>query len=168
MAESYGGVFGAIPYAVRESDSWFFRIYVLVGTVAALFVALLTILALVVELGRTEGLTQGGLASFSRSLFVLVGFAAVAPLLAPTLLVARRHRRDDRVHEFYDQALAVAGYGFLASLYVALIISAPPEFQTPTSSAVIQLLYALPSLTAVVPPMLAVAGIAIAHLKLRE
>ncbi|MGZ0747542.1 hypothetical protein [Haloparvum sp. AD34] len=168
MAESYGGVFGAIPYAFRESDSGFFRIYVVVGTFAALFVAVLTALALVVELGRTEGLTQGGLAAFSRSLFVLLGFAAVAPLLAPTLLVARRHRRDDRVHEFYDQALAVAGYGFLASLYLALIISAPAEFQEPTSSAFVRTLYALPRLTAIVPPILAVGGIVVADRKLRE
>lgn len=166
MTESYGGVFGAIPYAIRESDSWFFKIYGLIGTLAAAVVALVVTLALVVEMGRTEVLSGGGLASFSRSLFVLVGFLAVAPLLAPTLFVARRHRLGRRVHELYDQALAAAGYVFLASIYLALLISAPADLREPTTSPIVGALYALHPAFAVVPPVVAAAAIFLVHRRL--
>lgn len=166
MTDSYRGVVGAVPYALFASKSWLFRSYVVVGTLAALFVAVVVTLALVVEMGRTQGV-EGGLTTFSRSLFVLVGLLAVGPLLAPTLLVARRHRREDPVHDRYDPALAVSGYLFLGSLYLALVVSVPPEHQEPTGSAAITALYAVHPLFAVVPPVVTAALIAIIHRRLR-
>lgn len=166
MLDSYRGVPGAIPYALFASRSWLFRIYVLVGTAAAALIAVVTALALVVEMGNTEELTTGGLASFTRTLFVLVGFLAVGPLLAPTLLVARRHRREEPAHERYDAALGLAGFGFLASIYLALLISAPADLREPTTSAVVGALYAAPSALAIVPPLVAAIVIAGVHRRL--
>lgn len=31
MADSYRGVFGAIPYAIRETESWTMRVYGVIG-----------------------------------------------------------------------------------------------------------------------------------------
>ncbi|SEH52370.1 hypothetical protein SAMN05192561_104128 [Halopenitus malekzadehii] len=167
MTEAYRGALGAFPYAVRASDSWFFRVYWLVGSLAALFIALVVGMGLIVELARTADLVRGGLVSFSRSLFVLVGFLAVGPLVAPVLLVARRHRLGTAVHRQYDQALAACGYAFLASLYLALVISAPPDFQTSTDSAVLALLYAAHPLFGLLPPFVAAAVMILAHRRLR-
>ncbi|WP_096389779.1 hypothetical protein [Halopenitus persicus] len=166
MTEAYRGALGAFPYAVRASDSWFFRVYWLVGSLAALFVALVVTMGLVVELARTSELVRGGLVSFSRSLFVLVGFLAVGPLVAPVLLVARRHRLGTDVHPRYDQALAACGYAFLASLYLALVISAPPAFQTPTDSALLELLYAAHPILGILPPLAAAVVMVLVHRRL--
>ncbi|GAB3412449.1 hypothetical protein GCM10027435_05160 [Haloparvum alkalitolerans] len=168
MLDSYRGALGAIPYALFASRSWLFRVYVLVGTAAAALIAVVMTLALVVEMGNTEDLTTGGLASFTRTLFVLAGFLTAGPLLAPTLLVARRHRREESVDDRYDAALALAGFGFLASIYLALLISAPAELREPTTSAVVGALYAAPSALAVVPPLLAATAIAAVHRRLHD
>ena len=92
MADSYRGVFGAIPYAIRHTDSWTMRVYGVVGALAAGLIATVVTLALVVWMAETADV-QGGTFRVSRSLYVIAGVAAVAPLLAPLLFVARRHRR---------------------------------------------------------------------------
>lgn len=166
MTEAYRGAIGAFPYAFSASDSWFFRVYWVVGTLAATIVTLVVGMALVVELGRTAELTRGGLVSFSRSLFVFLGFAAAGPLIAPVLLVARRHRRGTAVHRLYDQAMAACGYLFLGSIYLALVISAPAAFQEPTTSPVLGALYALHPVVAVVPPVVAFGVMVLTHRRL--
>lgn len=166
---AYRGVLGAIPYAVRASDSWFFRLYAVVGTLFAAAIGAVVTMALIVWMAETAGV-EGGTFAFSRSLFVVVGFGAVAPLLAPTLLVARRHRRGDPVHPLYDQALAAAGTLFLASLYLGLLASVPPEQQEPVSGALapaVESLYALPGATGIAFPALAAALLAAVHVRLR-
>lgn len=170
MADAYRSVFGAFPYAVRASESWFFRIYALVGTLFAVLVGGTMLLALIAFMGESADV-QGGLFAFSRSLYVLLGFAAAAPLITPVLLVARRHRRGDAVHEQYDQAMAATGYLFLASLYAGLLASAPPELREPVSglfAPIVELLYAAPRIGGIVPPTVAAIVMAYAHLKLRE
>jgi len=166
---AYRGVLGAIPYAVRASDSWLFRLYAVVGTLFAAAIGAVVAMALIVWMAETAGV-EGGTFAFSRSLFVVVGFAAVAPLLAPTLLVARRHRRGDPVHPLYDQALAAAGTLFLASLYLGLLASVPPAQQEPVSGALapaVEALYALPGAAGVAFPVLAVGLLIAAHVRLR-
>lgn len=153
--EAYDGLFGAFPYALRSSDSSLFRSYVVVGGLAALGIALLFTLALVVLLGETVGV-GGGEFSFVRAFFIFVGMLVVAPLVAPVLFVARRirHGNADRRFAF---AMGLLGYGFLGSLYLGAVISAPAGQQTlPTNSvlaAVVEGLYALPRLAGLVPAL---------------
>ncbi|MWG33707.1 hypothetical protein [Halomarina oriensis] len=172
---SYSGLFGAFPYAFRTSDSRLFRAYVVVGGLFALLVTLVFALALVTLLGQTAG-AGAGTFTFSRSLFILVGLFAVAPLVAPVLFVARQHRRDAGETR-YDLTMAGLGFLFLLSLYVATVISIPPEFVldgetvqrgTPSGlfAPVIAVLYTLPSVTSVVPPTLVGLSIYVAHRRL--
>ena len=48
MADAYRGVFGAIPYAFRATESLTMRAYAALGALAAAFVARVVTLALVV------------------------------------------------------------------------------------------------------------------------
>lgn len=151
---SYGGVLGAFPFAARASDSTLFRSYVALGGLVALLVTLLFVTGLVVLLGATVG-ASGGTFSFSRAFFVVVGLAVVAPILAPVLFVARRHRRGEGDRRF-DATLGALGYAFVGSLYVGLVVSAPPAHQTPVSGAiapVVTLLYSLPQAAGIAPPL---------------
>ncbi|XVH32517.1 hypothetical protein ACNS7O_04845 [Haloferacaceae archaeon DSL9] len=165
MADDYRGVFGAFPYAFRRSDSLLFKVYFVVGTLASVFIGLLFTFGLLVLLGETAE-TPGGTLTLSRSLYVLVGLFAAAPLMAPVLLVARRHRRGIPVAAGYDAHLALSGFVFLASLYVGVIISVPPDQQTAASGVlapIIEVLYATPQLAGVLPPTLAAVLIYAVH-----
>ena len=166
MADSYRGVFGAIPYAIRETESWTMRVYGVIGALAAGLIATVVTLALVVWMAETAEV-QSGTFLFSRSLYVIAGFAAVAPLLAPLLFVARRHRRGDPVKAGYDRKLAYGGFLFLLSLYVGMVISAPAELRDPTESVVVGALYGLPQVAGVVPPVLAAVVVFAIHYRLR-
>lgn len=160
---SYGGLPGAFPYALRSSDSWLFKSYVLVGGLAALLTALLFGLALVVLLGNTVGAGSGTF-SFVRAFFIFVGLLVVAPLLAPVLFVARRTRRG-RPDRRFDAAMAGLGYCFLGSLYLAGVISTPATNQQLPADTVLRpvvaAMYSLPRLAGLVPPLL-VAGAMVA------
>ncbi|WP_224333742.1 hypothetical protein [Haloprofundus halobius] len=170
MADGYNGVFGAFPYALRRSTSWLFRVYVAVSALVALFVSLVVGAGLVVLIGNTAGFA-GGQLTLSRSFYAVVGLLLVAPILAPTLFVARRHRREEsRANEHYDFALGLSGFVFLASLYAGAIITVPPDLQTPVDGALaplVELLYGLPQLAGVVPPLLAALLIFGLHRRLR-
>lgn len=172
---AYSGLFGAFPYAYRESESRLFRIYAVVGGLLALLVAVLFTFALVVAFGNTSGAT-GGTFTFSRTLFVLVGFFAVGPLVGPVLFVARQHRTGN-ADPRYDAAMAAMGFLFVVSLYVGAVVSIPAEFTldgetvdrgTPTGlfAPVVGLLYALPPLSSVVPPVLVAVGMVLLHRRL--
>jgi len=148
MAAGYRGLPGAFPYAYRSSGSWTLRAYVVLGGLAAAFVGLLFGAGVLALIGRTAGI-GGGTFTLSRALFVLVGFLAVAPMVAPVLLVARRHRHghhDDR----YDTALAVAGFCYLVALWLGAVLAAPSGPETP------------PLLTPA-PPLAAVALMIVLH-----
>lgn len=161
---TYSGLVSAFPYALRESDSWLFKCYVLVGGLVAAAVTLLFVFALVVLVAATTG-GPGGTFTVSRAFFVIVGLFVVAPVLAPVLLVARRHRHT-RASRRYDAALALAGYLLLCSLYVGVVITVPPEQQIQPTGAlapVVEALYALPALGGLLPPVLAVGVMAVVH-----
>lgn len=166
MADSYRGVFGAIPYAIRHTDSWTMRAYGVVGTLAAVLITVVVTLGLVDWMAETAEV-QSGVFLVTRAMYVVFGFAAVAPLLAPLLFVARRHRRNDPVAVGYDRKLAYTGFGFLASLYLGMLISAPADLREPTSSAVVGALYALPPLVGFVPPVVATFLLFWTHRRLR-
>jgi hypothetical protein len=97
---------------------------------------------------------------------MVVGLFIVAPTLAPTLLVARRHRREGRGHRSYDAALALVGYLFLLSVYVGVVITVPPAQQTTPTGALaplIAVLYGLPQLVGLVPPVVGALLIVAVH-----
>lgn len=166
MADSYGGVFGAFPYAFRASGSLLFKSYAVVSALAALGWTALFALALVVLVAQTA-VGQGGSLTLSRSFYVLVGLFVVAPTVAPTLFVARSHRRAERRSPRYDAALAAAGYLFLASLYVGLVMSVPPEFQRASAGSVVGALYALPQVAGLLPPVAAALLVLAVHRTVR-
>lgn len=170
--DAYGGLLGAFPYALRRSDSLLFRSYVLVGGTIALVVGAIVTAAVVVQLGKTAS-AAGGTLTLSRSFFLVVGLLAVLPMLAPVLLVARRHRRGEPSGR-YDALLGVAGYLFVLSLYLGLLISIPETFvldgelvrrQPPSGpfAPVVRVLYGLPEVAFVLPPVLATAFMALVH-----
>lgn len=140
--DAYGGVFGAFPFALRASDSLLFRSYVVVGGLAILFTSLLVVMGLVQLMGRTAAVA-GGTFTFSRAFFVLVGLLAVAPMLAPVLLVARRRRRGTVASARHDAAFGLLGYLAVLSLYLGLVVSAPDPLE-PDGGGVVGLLNALP------------------------
>lgn len=163
--DAYGGVLGAIPYAARASSSWLFRSYALVGGLLAGLTALLMMLALVVLLADTAT-TAGGTLTLSRAFYVVVALSVVGPLLAPILLVARRHRLGRATGGRYDLALGLAGYLFVAALYVGLVITVPSARREPvggTFAPVVEPLYALPGISGLVLPVLAAVLIAVVH-----
>lgn len=176
MVDGYRGVFGAIPFALRHSDSWVFRIYVLVSTLAAAVVSGMFVISVVVLVANTAAV-EGGSLTLSRSFFILVGLLAVAPMLAPTLFVARRHRTDRSVDERYDTALALSGFLFLLALYAGVLASIPAQFEfdgelvsrpPPSGSLapVIDVLYGIPSVAAPAVPLVAAVLIYLVHRQL--
>jgi hypothetical protein len=141
MSSGYRGLPGAFPYAFRSSESWILRGYVVVGGLAAAFVGTLFGAGVVVLIGQTAGV-GGGRFTLSRAFFVLVGFLAVAPAVAPVLLVARRHRHGHH-DERYDAALGVSGFLYLLGLWLGAVFAAPSAPNPPAP------LGAIPPLAAV-------------------
>jgi hypothetical protein len=173
MADGYNGVFGAFPYAFRSSRSLLFKSYVLVSAVAVGLVSLFILLGLVVLIADTAAIPGGSL-TLSRAFYVVVGLLIVLPAVAPTLVVARRHRRGVESADGYEPALAVAGFLFLLSLYLGLVASMPETFvldgetvtRPPPSgpfAPVVALLYAIPSALSWVVPLAGAALIAAVH-----
>lgn len=155
MGDGYRGLFGAFPYAFRHSASRLFKSYVVVGGLAAALLALVFVLAVVVVFGRTAGIAGGSL-TLSRSFVALVGLFSVGPAVAPVLLVARARRTGEVESSAYEPLLALCGYTFLLSIYLAAIASMPETFvldgetvtRPPPSglfAPVIAALYALPA-----------------------
>lgn len=182
MADDYGGILGAFPYAFRRSDSLLFRSYVLVGGLVTLGLALTCVLAVVVVFGQTAG-ARGGNFTLSRSFMVLLGLLAVLPVVAPVLLAARTRRRglaeDESFEppEHYEPLLAVGGYLCVLSLYLALVASMPETFtldgETVTRpepsglfAPVVAALYALPPAAAPLLPISAAAFVLAVHRRL--
>jgi hypothetical protein len=183
MADDYGGILGAFPYAFRRSDSLLFRSYVLVAGLATLLLALTCVLAVVVVFGQTAG-ARGGSFTLSRSFISLLGLLAVLPVVGPVLLAARTRRRGldaDEAFELprnYEPLLAVGGYLFLLSLYLGLIASMPETFvldgETITRpepagvfAPVVAALYAIPAVASPLLPVTAAALILAIHRWLR-
>lgn len=159
--KSYNGLPGAFPYAIRSSESWLFKAYVVVALLLTVAIALIFTFGLVGVLARSSG-ARGGTFTFSRTFFLFVGLLVVAPLLAPVLLVARRHRRTAS-SVAYDRGMALSALAFVASLYVGLVVSAPASLRESTDSVVINALYELPRLAGLAPPLVAVGVMYAVH-----
>jgi len=162
--DAYRGVFGAIPYSYRASDSRLFKTYAVLGALAAAGVTVVFVLATVSVFAATTG-GRGGTFSFSRAFFVFVGLLIVGPLLAPILSVARRHRRGAG-EAAYDQGMSALGMALLVSLYTGLIATVPPEQQQPYDGVFepyVSFLYDLPQVAGLVFPALVTVGILLYH-----
>lgn len=159
--DAYSGVLGAFGYAFRATESRLLRSYVVVAAVTTALVTLFFGMSLVVWFTATLGQTV--LTTSSNAFLVVIAFFIALPILTPILLVARRHRRGFANTDNYDAALALTGYAFIVSLYVGLVISVPPEFQTEGAGAIAGFLYGLPQLFGVLPPIMAAALIALVH-----
>lgn len=149
-------VLGAVTYAVVEGDSRLFRSYAVIGSLLAVFVGLLFVLALpvwVVEIASSGG---GPLQRIGLGLLWLVGLALIATMVVPMLLVVRRHRQGRPERQL---AFGVAGYAFVLSIYLALIVSAPPDLRDSPGGVlapVLETLYGLPRLSAPAFPLFGV------------
>lgn len=166
-SEVYRGFPGAFPYAFRVSSSLLFKLYVVVGTLLAAAIGLLFTLALIVLIANTAG-TAGasGTLSLSRSFFFVVGLLVVLPIVAPILFVARTHRLGGGADGRYERRLAIAGFAFLLSIYLGLVISVPPEQRESVDGVlapVVGLLYDLPAIVALLPPLVGAALIYVVH-----
>lgn len=161
--DPYGGLPGAFAYALRASGSLLFRSYVVVAALLTLGVALVVGLGVVTLVAGVGG--GSGVLNLSRALYVLVGLAVLAPVVAPVLLVARRHRRGAGAVR-YDRGMGLAGYLVVASLYVGLVTTVPQAHQEPAAGALapaVEFLYALPPAAGVAPPLVATAVVALVH-----
>ena len=166
---TYRGLPGAFPYAFRASESRLFRSYAVVSGLLGIGIAVVFTLALVVWIAGT--IDESALVTLVRSFLVLIGALVLIPLFAPVLFVARRHRRGTSVDERYDTALASAGYLFVLSLYVGVVISMPPEEQQSVSGSLapfVDALYALPQFFGLLPPIVATALIFWLHRRLSD
>ena len=173
MADDYRGVFGAFPYAFRHGDSLIFKLYVIFGTLAAAFIGGLFTFSLIIWIAETAG-SPGGSLTLSRTFIAVVGLFAAGPLIAPILLVARKHRKQLTYHPRYDTIMSLTGVAFLGSIYLAAIISMPECFEldgeticrdppSGTFAPVLSLLYALPQIGAIAPPTIMLAGMGGVH-----
>ena len=159
--EAYSGFLGAYRYAYRAADSRVLRWYVVASGLVGAAIAFLLVLAVVVWFTRTLG--QSALVTTANAFLGVVAIFVLGPLVAPVLLVARRHRLGAPANPRYDRWLGVLGFAYLTSLYVGLVVSVPPEFQTQTSNPVVLFLYGLPALLGVVPPLVVAVLVWVAH-----
>lgn len=170
--DGYSTALGAFPYAFVRTDSRLCKAYVVVGTLLAAVGTLVFLFAFVTLLGNISG-TPAGILTFQPALYLLVWLFVVGPMVAPILLVARRHRRGVGSTS-YDRSLAGAGVVFLVSLYLGLVASIPESFVLDGETVargepsglfgpVIAVLYAIPEQYAVVIPLVAALGVYLTH-----
>lgn len=158
------GRYSLVWRSVRSSlasESRLLRSYAVVGAVLAVLVALGFLLALpqwvVWSLGGSATVT------FSRAFLLLTGLAVLASLLTPIVVAGRRHDRDTATPRG-DFLLAASGYLFVVSMYLALLISAPPDSRDPPPEAVapvVEFLYGLDPVYGLVPPVVAAVLVAV-------
>lgn len=152
MAKAYAGLLGAFTFALRESRSWLFRSYVVVSAAVGLYVAVLLVLAAVTWLASPVAFGE-------RMVLGVVGLLLLLPLFAPVLIAARRYRRSDPGGAA-DRWLALAGYVFVGSVVLALLVSdpSPTAVQEAVGPAGARL-DRLPDRSGLVPPVVGVAVI---------
>jgi hypothetical protein len=175
--DSYSGLLTAFPYAFRTSESRLFRAYAVVSALLGGLFALMMVIAIVVLIGNTAS-APGGSLTLSRTFYVVVGLFVFAPLVAPVLFVARRHRRGTPVRERYDAALGASGFLFALSVYLGVVASMPAQYRVgeeltsrPEPSGVfapvIEALYALPPIASPVVPLAGALVVYLAHRRFR-
>lgn len=158
---SYSALRRALGRSRRESASLLLRSYVWVSALVGLLLVLTVLLALPVWVAETVG--HSALNKIARGVLPVVVLGLLVPLFAPAVYVARNHRRGTATRRS-DAALGLAGYLYVLSIYLALVVSAPAEFRTEPSGVlapVIDLAYALPPLYSLLVPVLGALLIAL-------
>lgn len=155
MSEGYRGLVGAFVYAFRKTDSWVFRVYAILSAVVGLYIALLIGLAIVAWAGTT-------MAFGDQAFLAVIGIVLLVPLFTPVLVTARRLRQGTST-EHAAVLVSLAGYGFIASIILALLITDPTRHSIPgRMGALILVIQDIPRPFGVVPPIIAAVIIAIA------
>lgn len=158
-------VVGSLRRVLAESDSWLLKSY---AVVSALFAGLLLVFLLLAFPVWVVGSAGGSeLSTFSRAFLLVGGLFVLAPLLAPVLSASRRHAQSSGpASAAGDALLGLAGYLFVLSLYIALLVSAPADQRDPPPDAigpVVEALYRLDPVWAVAPPVVAAGLIFAVH-----
>lgn len=157
MAEHYRGLVGAFLFAGRRSRSWLFRSYVLFSAFVGAYTAILFTLGLVSWIGRPGAFGE-------RAFLAVIAIFLLLPLFAPVLLVARRNRRSE-TRPGADRLLGLAGYGFVVSVVLALLISDPTEHEVAgIAGIVLGWIDRLPAEASLVPPVVAIGLLVLAGL----
>jgi hypothetical protein len=150
--EPYSGLFGAYRYAFRQSGSRLFRAYVGLSAFVGAFVAILLVLGVVNWAGSAGQFGE-------RALLSVIGVLILGPLFGPVLIAARRYRLGlDRPG--FDRHLALAGVGFLLSIYLALFVSDPTDHSAPGPlDGPVSLINDLPQIYGLIPPVVGALGV---------
>ncbi len=157
---SYSALRRALGQSRRESESLTLRTYVWVSALVGLLLVITVLLALPVWIAETVG--HSALNKIARGVLPVVVLGLLVPLFAPAAYVARNHRRGTATRRG-DAALGLAGYLYVFSIYLALVVSAPAEFRSEPSGVLapaIELAYALPALYSLAVPILGALVIA--------
>lgn len=162
---TYRGLPGAFVYSFRTSPSLAYKSYAVVSALLTLVVIVFFAIGLIRAVAATLGASE--LVTFVRAFVIVVGVLVAAPIIAPVLLVARRHRTSGNEGRTYDTALALGGYAFVSSLYLGLLVSVPPAYREPAGSPFVRTMYALPEPLGVVPPLVGTALIVALHYRYR-
>lgn len=154
VPRSRSAVLGAVKYAVVRGESRLFRSYAAIGSLLALFVGTMFVLALPVWVVEIAGSGGGPLQRIGIGLLWLVGLAVVATMVLPMLFVVRRHRQSRPERQF---AFGLAGFTYVLSVYLALVVSAPSDLRDAPSGVLaplLEALYGLPRLSGLLFPIL--------------
>jgi len=157
---SYSALRRALGQSRRESSSLTLRTYVWVSALVGLLLVVTVLLALPVWIAETVG--HSALNKIARGVLPVVVLGLLVPLFAPAVYVARNHRRGTATRRG-DAALGLAGYLYVFSIYLALVVSAPAEFRSEPSGVLapaIELAYSLPALYSLAVPILGALVIA--------
>lgn len=152
----YRGLPGAFVFALRRSESYLFKGYVLASAIVGAFATVVLLLGLVSWLASPR--TPFG----QQALLTVIAILLLLPLFAPVLIVARRHRTTGSSRRD-DAALGLAGFGVVLSIWLALYVSAPERSRGPGPlEPALAALGALPRAAWPLPPLLAVGLLVLA------
>lgn len=146
---------------LRTSESFLLRSYAVISALVGVFIVLLVVLGMPLWIAETEG--QTALNMIGRALLPLVGLAIIAPLAAP-VLYASKNRRVVGGDRRADAALGLVGYLFVASVYLALVISAPADARGDPPALIaplVEFFYGLPPLAGFAPPVAGAVAIVV-------
>lgn len=149
MREGYRGVVGAFGYAFRRSNSWLFRVYIVLSALLGVYISLLILLAIVAWSGTT-------VAFGDQAFLAVIGILLLVPLFTPVLVTARRLRRETSSASA-ERLIAITGFVFVLSIVLALLITDPTDHATSGSLGVlVRAIQGLPRSIGILPPVIAI------------
>ena len=117
MVGKKSGLIGTYKYAAKKSRSLVFKSYVFISSVVGIFLVFLTTLA-----GITWTANPVGTGPFREQILLgAILLVIVIPLVAPVFVVSRRQQKD-RSTVRNEGFMAGAGYGYIVSLFITIVI----------------------------------------------